>query len=102
MDGSKEILLWTKQNNVQNYIYTHKSDVANTILKDLNIASFFVEVVTSSYEFKRKPDPQAIEYLIEKYNLDKRKTYYIGDRLLDIEVAIYANINSINLSKKNE
>ncbi|MBM7690551.1 hypothetical protein BCR24_15785 [Enterococcus ureilyticus] len=101
MNGAKEILNWTRLNDIQNYIYTHKSDTAIQILKNLNIDSFFEEVVTSSYGFKRKPDSQALDYLIEKYNLDKQKTYYIGDRLIDKEVAINAGIKSINLTEKN-
>lgn len=36
-------------------------------------------------------------YLIETYELDKATTYYVGDRLLDVETAVAAGIGSINL-----
>lgn len=49
--------------------------------------------------FERKPHPQGIFYLLEKYHLDRDRTYYIGDRRLDVEVAENAGIKSINLAQ---
>ena len=102
MSGAKEILDWTKQAQIQNFIYTHKGKNAYDLLKQLEISSYFSEVVTSENHFKRKPDPEAINYLIKKYNLNLNETYYIGDRKLDIEAAHNSGIQSINfLSSEN-
>ncbi|WP_153055871.1 HAD-IA family hydrolase, partial [Streptococcus suis] len=57
----------------------------------------FTEILTSDSGFARKPSPEALLFLIEKYGLNKENTYYIGDRLLDVETAINAGIQSINL-----
>ncbi|MCO8240788.1 HAD-IA family hydrolase [Streptococcus suis] len=97
MTGAAEILDWTAQQGIQNFVYTHKSDNAFQVLEELGIAHHFTEILTSDSGFARKPSPEALLFLIEKYGLDKENTYYIGDRLLDVETAINAGIHSINL-----
>ena len=97
MAGAREILDWTAQQGIQNFVYTHKSDNAFQVLGDLGIRHHFTEILTSDSGFARKPSPEALLFLIEKYGLDKENTYYIGDRLLDVETAINAGIQSINL-----
>jgi len=56
---------------------------------------YFEEVLTIEDGFKRKPDPEAINYLIKKYIINKNNTYYIGDRHLDIDSANNAGVKSI-------
>lgn len=97
MTGAREILEWTKKNGIQNFVYTHKSDNAFKVLADLGVDHYFIEILTSDSGFARKPSPEALLYLIEKYQLDKEKTYYIGDRLLDVETATAAGVGSMNL-----
>ncbi len=97
MDGAREILAWTAEQGIQNFVFTHKSDNAFQVLTDLGIIQHFTEILTSDSGFARKPSPEALLYLIDKYQLDKGTTYYIGDRILDAETAIHAGISSINL-----
>lgn len=67
------------------------------LLEELGLSGYFIEVVTGDRGFARKPDPEALLYLIDKYDLDKENTYYIGDRLLDVQAAQRAGIQSISL-----
>ena len=97
MDGVREILAWAAEQDIQNFVYTHKSDNAFQVLEDLGVRHHFTEILTSDSGFARKPSPEALLYLIDKYQLDKGTTYYVGDRLLDAETAINAGISSINL-----
>ncbi|HEL1641131.1 HAD-IA family hydrolase [Streptococcus suis] len=97
MAGAREILDWTAEKGIQNFVYTHKSDNAFQVLEDLGVRHHFTEILTSDSAFARKPSPEALLFLIEKYGLDKESTYYIGDRLLDVETAVNAGIQSINL-----
>ncbi|NQP29765.1 HAD-IA family hydrolase [Streptococcus suis] len=97
MTGAREILDWTAEKGIQNFVYTHKSDNAFQVLEDLGVRHHFTEILTSDSGFARKPSPEALLFLIEKYGLNKENTYYIGDRLLDVETAINAGIQSINL-----
>ena len=59
------------------------------------MSRYFIEILTIEDGFQRKPNPEAINYLISKYNMNRNSTYYVGDRKLDIESANNANIKSI-------
>ena len=95
MKHAKEILEYLKSNGVNNYVYTHRGITTDTVLKNIDLYDYFIDFVTSLDDFKRKPDPEGLEYLINKYHLDKNNTYYVGDRKLDIECANNAHIKSI-------
>ena len=90
------MLAWADQAGIQQFVYTHKGDNALTILRDLGLESYFTEILTSQSGFARKPNPEAATYLLDKYQLDPEKTYYIGDRTLDVEFAQNSGIQSIN------
>ncbi|WP_295525522.1 HAD family hydrolase [uncultured Streptococcus sp.] len=96
MPGAREVLAWAKETGIQQFVYTHKGDNAFAILRDLGLESYFTEILTSQSGFARKPSPEAATYLIDKYQLDHEKTYYIGDRTLDVEFAQNSGIQSIN------
>ena len=96
MPGAHEVLAWAKETGIQQFVYTHKGDNAFTILRDLGLESYFTEILTSQSGFARKPSPEAATYLLDKYQLDPEKTYYIGDRTLDVEFAQNSGIRSIN------
>lgn len=99
MPGAREILEWTRKQGIQNIIYTHKGVTTESVLKRLGIFDYFTEVVTSANGFKRKPHPQAVDYLMEKYHLTRESTVYIGDRSIDMALAFNAGIKSINLTQ---
>ena len=96
MPGAREMLAWADQAEIQQFVYTHKGDNALTILRDLGLESYFTEILTSQSGFARKPSSEAATYLLDKYQLDSEKTYYIGDRTLDVEFAQNSGIQSIN------
>ena len=96
MPGAREILAWANQQGIQQFVYTHKGDNAFSILRDLGLDSYFAEILTSQSGFARKPNPEAATYLINKYHLKPDRTFYIGDRTLDIEFAQNSGIQSIN------
>ena len=96
MPGAREMLAWADQAGIQQFVYTHKGDNALTILRDLGLESYFMEILTSQSGFARKPSPEAANYLIDKYQLNHDNTYYIGDRTLDVEFAQNSGIQSIN------
>ena len=96
MPGAREVLEWADAAGIQQFVYTHKGDNAFTILRDLGLESYFTEIITSQSGFARKPSPEAATYLLDKYQLNPEKTYYIGDRTLDVEFAQNSGIQSIN------
>ena len=96
MQGARDILAWAKEEGITQFVYTHKGKNAYPILEDLGILSYFQEIVTTDNGFRRKPDPEGVDYLVDKYQLDRSETYYIGDRTLDVDLADNAGIGSIN------
>lgn len=96
MPGAREVLAWADKQGIQQFVYTHKGDNSLTILQDLGLDAYFTEILTSQSGFARKPNPEAATYLINKYHLKPDRTFYIGDRTLDIEFAQNSGIQSIN------
>ena len=96
MPGAREVLHWAEESGIQQFVYTHKGDNALTILRDLDLESYFTEILTSQSGFARKPSSEAATYLIDKHQLNLDNTYYIGDRTLDVEFAQNSGIQSIN------
>lgn len=77
------------------FVYTHRGASSFTILESAELLPFLTEVLTSQSGFPRKPEPDALLYLLDKYRLDPTRCYYVGDRSLDIEAARRAGIRSI-------
>lgn len=68
----------------KNYLYTHRGESSVELLKIYGIYDYFTDFITSQQGFKRKPSPEAINFLIEKYNMIPSEVIMIGDRDLDL------------------
>lgn len=97
MPGAEEVLNALTHLGASQFVYTHKGGSADRVLEVLGLRKYFQEVVTSAAGFRRKPDPQGIQYLTAKYGLEAGETYYVGDRELDVRCAENAGIRSILL-----
>ena len=101
MEHAKEILEYLKSLGIKNYVFTHRGVTTETVLKNIGLYDYFDDFVTSLDNFKRKPDPEGLNYLINKYHLDRDNTYYVGDRPMDVMCANNAHIKSIMFIEKN-
>lgn len=73
-----------KERGINSYILSHqKKDIIFKILKKYNIEKEFLDVVTPEEGFKRKPSDEMFVELINRNNIDPKKTLNIGDRILD-------------------
>lgn len=95
MKHAVEILKYIKDNNIPNFVFTHRGVTTESVLKNIGIYEYFDEIVTSQSGFQRKPSPEGLNYIVDKYHLDKDNTYYVGDRKMDIMCANNAHIKSI-------
>jgi HAD superfamily hydrolase (TIGR01549 family) len=69
----------------QNFIVTHRRKKSlHELLTLHDLHSYFTDSVAGDDGFPRKPDPSAMRYLLEKYQLPLDKSLVIGDRPLDI------------------
>lgn len=92
---AKEVLLKLQSLGVTNFVFTHRGGTTEAVLRKLEVYDCFDEIITSREGFPRKPEPDAVLYLVNKYHLNPENTYYVGDRKIDIECAQNAKIKSI-------
>ena len=91
-DGVTDLLEEISHKGGCHFLVSHRDDQVLEILEKTNIASYFTEVVTSNSGFKRKPDPESMLYLREKYHIISGLV--IGDRSIDIEAGQAAGLDT--------
>ena len=94
-DGAKETLEELRRAGAVHFVFTHRGDSSGPILERLGILGYFREVVTSGYGFRPKPSGEGVRYLAEKYGLDPVRTWYVGDRTLDVKCAKDAGVRAL-------
>ena len=97
MPHAKECLDTLRRAGHQSFVYTHRGASCPSILRQNGLEEYFTEIVTALSGFPRKPEPDAILYLMKKYGLERDACFYVGDRSLDVEAAERAGIGSILL-----
>ncbi|WP_263849364.1 HAD hydrolase-like protein [Lacticaseibacillus saniviri] len=73
---------------------THRDKSAWTLLDRDGFADWFLGGVTTELHLKRKPDPEAINYLLMRYQLNPEVTVMVGDRRLDIVAGQNAHVHT--------
>lgn len=97
VDGTAETLAALRDMGCRHFVFTHKGESAREVLEETGLAPFFEEVVSVADGFPRKPAPDGLDYLVDRYGLDRRRTYYVGDRDVDARCAKNAGVGSILL-----
>jgi HAD superfamily hydrolase (TIGR01549 family) len=79
-----------------NLLFTHRGrDSLRRFLAAHDIECFFVaSIVAEEDGFPRKPDPGALIYLIERFDLKAADVLTVGDRELDIQAGQAAGIHT--------
>ena len=101
MVHAREILDALSTSGVKSYVYTHRGSSTIPVLKNLGMEHCFQEILTSKCGFPRKPAPDAISFLIGKHAMNPEKTFYVGDRSLDMDCARNAGIQGILFLPEN-
>jgi phosphoglycolate phosphatase len=84
----KETLETLDQRGYQMAIASNKpSYFARDILKALEMDHLFSEVLGPNDVAQPKPDPEMLEIIMQRIGLGPEEVVYVGDMLLDIEVA---------------
>lgn len=97
MPGGEDLLRFVKENGGRNYIYTHSPSYIWDLLEKWGLRSYFEGGVTADDDFPVKPAPDALNFICEKYGLDKSTTLMIGDRDIDIDAGHNAGMKGILL-----
>lgn len=91
--GVMDVCRRIHQNKRFNHLYTHKGNSAIEYLKKYELHTYFSGLITKESNFKRKPDPEALLYLVEEFKINKSEAIMIGDRDIDILAAKNAGID---------
>ncbi len=91
--GAKDILKRIVASGSRNFLISHRDHQVNNLLEQAGLLGYFTEVVTASNGFARKPNPESLLYLKEKYLISKGLV--IGDRRLDIEAGQAAGFDTL-------
>lgn len=101
MKGVIETLEGLVKRGDRNFVVTHRDNLTFDILKNLGMDKYFEDVVTADMNLGWKPNPGGVNYLIEKYSLDRSESFYVGDRTIDVLCGFNANIGSILFKDEN-
>lgn len=80
-EGAKEILKKIVASGSRNFLISHRDQQVLFLLAQAELLDYFTEVVTAANGFARKPNPESIIYLKDKYHIDN--ALVIGDREID-------------------
>ena len=87
-----------------NLLMTHRDDKAWTLLARNGLDKLFLGGVTSDLHLARKPKPDAVLYLVDRYQLNPERTAMIGDRRLDVIAGQAAKVQGVyfNIDKLDD
>lgn len=97
-DGLVDLLLSLKE-KYQLFIISNKPQfLLDDIIKKTFPEGLFIESCGHKVENPEKPNPILINYLVDKYHLNKDECLFIGDSITDIETAINGGVDSCLVS----
>ncbi|ETY74159.1 HAD-IA family hydrolase [Lactiplantibacillus fabifermentans] len=91
-DGAAAVLAKVVAQGGQNFLMTHRDKSALQYLAQNDLDQYFTDAVTAEQPFPRKPDPAALNYLLDKHHIDRTQAVMVGDRNLDIDAGHNAGI----------
>ncbi|KRK13639.1 MULTISPECIES: HAD hydrolase-like protein [Lacticaseibacillus] len=89
------VLQAIKDQGGNNLLLTHRDHSAWQILANDHADTLFLGGVDSDLNLPRKPAPDAIQYLLDRFQLNPAVTAMIGDRSLDIDAGVNAGVKTI-------
>ena len=99
--GARELLERIIANGGQNFLLTHRDKSSLTLLERDGFLQYFTDHSTADDGFKRKPDPEALNFLVAKHGLDPSASVMVGDRTLDIVAGHNAKMAGILFDPDN-
>ena len=93
-DGILEMLSELKKNGIKTGVVSNKDHSYSVKL----VEDFFkdnIGIVCGRKDgFPKKPDPYLVNYVIDRFDADKKDILYVGDSNVDMETAINAGVDS--------
>jgi len=101
-EGVKKVVLYPQVREFLEYfkskpkmIVSNKKDIfIKMILKNLRLTKYFIEVHGGDTLPCLKPDPYAINMMIKKYHVSRKRILFIGDMTVDIDTGKNAKVRT--------
>lgn len=90
-----ETLLRLKNSGCHIAVLSNKADNAVKILSEKYFGDLFEESVGAKENVRKKPAPDALYNIMEKFGVSKKETAYVGDSDVDIATAGNAGVDAI-------
>lgn len=97
-DGIVDLLYYLKDKGIKLAVISNKNIVPLTSLVNSHFPNMFDIVLGEGMGFKRKPDPEIINFCLTELNVKKEDALYIGDSDIDILTINNCNISGILVS----
>lgn len=95
----KELIDTLIKNNIKVGVNSNKNDNYTKRLIELHFPNINQEYVLGHVDsMKVKPDPDGVNYIIDKMNLEKDDVVYVGDSLTDVETAHNAHLSCLSVT----
>ncbi|WP_178197380.1 HAD-IA family hydrolase [Ligilactobacillus sp. Marseille-Q7487] len=92
---TKEVCRQIVAGGGRNFLLTHRDQSALKLLQRDGLFTLFTDFVTAQNHFARKPNPESLNYLLDKNEVDRSKAVMVGDRKLDVLAGHNAQIAGI-------
>jgi len=96
-----QILNLLKTNGILRVINTNRTTSMKYIMEHFHLWPFFDMVVTALDVKNPKPHPESVEMILQKLNLDKEETVFVGDSEVDQQTAKSSGVKFIAYKNKD-
>jgi len=98
-EGGEELVRRLKSEGALLAVITMKAKIPTmNIIKKHKLESLFDDVISYDDVEKRKPDPQSMNLLLEKYGLSPGDALMIGDTVVDLRFAKAAGVDAVAMT----
>ena len=96
-----ETLEALSRQGVKHYVATHRDLVCRELLQKAGLLQYFSGFVTEEDRLPRKPAPDMLLCLMQRHGLDPAQCMMVGDRPLDTEAGMAADVLSVLIDPEN-
>lgn len=91
--GFADFCAWASQHGVQHFMITHRRrESLLRLLATHNLTHYFTHIIAADDGFPKKPAPDALIYILNKYGIMPSNALLVGDRDFDVRAGQAADI----------
>ncbi len=92
-EGLREFLNLLKDMGIRCAINTNRTTTIDLIIDKFELKDYFDPIVTANRLKKPKPDPESVNFIIDRWRVCVDEVVYIGDSIVDEETAKNSHVD---------